>query len=150
MWSGGTEPYEGEHYRLEEPMNNPPPVSDPHPPIMIGGMGEQKTLRLVARYADACNLFAYGGPDLIRHKLDVLRRHCEDVGRDYEEIERTSLGTVHLAPGEMSPEDVVGKCRDLAGAGIQHAIFNMPNVHDIEPLERFGREVIPAVAELSV
>ncbi len=84
----------------------------------------------------------------IRHKLAVLRRHCEDVGRDYEEIERTSLGTVHLAPGEMSAEDVVGKCRDLAGAGIQHAIYNMPNVHDIEPLETFGREVIPAVAGL--
>ena len=148
MWSDDTGTYEGGHYRLEEPMNNPPPLGDPHPPSMVGGMGEQKTLRLVARYADACNLFAYGGPDLIRHKLDVIRRHCEDVGRDYEEIERTSLGTVHLAPGEMGVDDVIGTCRDLAGAGIQHAIFNMPNVQDIEPLETFGREIIPAVADL--
>ena len=147
MWSGETGPFEGEHYRLEEPMNNPPPLSNPRPPIMVGGMGEQKTLRLVARYADACNLFAYGGPDLIRHKLGVLERHCEEAGRDYEEIERTSLGTVHLAPGEMDTEDVIGTCRELAGAGIQHAIFNMPNAHDIEPLETFGREIIPAVAD---
>jgi F420-dependent oxidoreductase-like protein len=145
MFSGEGGAYEGEHYRLEEAMNNPPPLSGP--PIMVGGMGEQKTLRLVARHADACNLFTYGGPDLIRHKLDVLRRHCEEAGRPYEEIERTSLGTVHLAPGEMSVDDVIGTCRDLAGAGIQHAIFNMPNVHDIEPLEMFGREVIPAVAD---
>ena len=85
---------------------------------------------------------------MIRHKLDVLKRHCEDVGRDYGEIERTSLGTVHLAPGEMGVDDVIGTCRNLAGAGIQHAIFNMPNVHDIEPLETFGREIIPAVADL--
>lgn len=147
MLSGDTEPFEGEHYRLEEPMNNPPPLSNPRPPIMVGGMGEQKTLRLVARYADACNLFAYGGPDLIRHKLGVLERHCEEAGRDYEEIERTSLGTVHLAPGEMDADDVIGTCRELAGAGIQHAIFNMPNAHDIEPLETFGREIIPAVAD---
>jgi hypothetical protein len=72
----------------------------------------------------------------------------EDVGRDYGEIERTSLGTVHLAPGEMGVDDVIGTCHNLAGAGIQHAIFNMPNVHDIEPLETFGREIIPAVADL--
>ena len=145
MFSGEGGAYEGEHYRLEEAMNNPPPLSGP--PIMVGGMGEQKTLRLVARHADACNLFTYGGTELIRHKLDVLRRHCEEAGRPYEEIERTSLGTVHLAPGEMSVDNVIGTCRDLAGAGIQHAIFNMPNVHEIEPIDTFGREVIPAVAD---
>lgn len=147
MFSGEAGAFVGEHYRLEEPMNNPPPVSSPRPPIMVGGMGEQKTLRLVARYADACNLFAYVGPEVLRHKLDVLRRHCEEAGRDYEEIERTSLGTVHLAPGKMGVDDVIGTCRELAGVGIQHAIFNMPNVHEIEPLETFGREIIPAVAD---
>ena len=73
------------HYRLEEALNNPPAMSRPRPPIMVGGMGEKKTLRLVAQYADACNLFAYGGAGTIRHKLEVLKRHCEDVGRDYEE-----------------------------------------------------------------
>src|SRR5215213_1529689 len=95
MWSGEVKPYAGKHYHLEEAMNNPPPLSRPHPPVMVGGMGEKKTLRLVAQYADACNLFAYGGAGTIRHKLEVLRRHCEDVGRDYEEIERTALGTVN-------------------------------------------------------
>jgi F420-dependent oxidoreductase-like protein len=148
MWSGEVKPYRGKHYHLEEAMNNPPPVSRPHPPIMVGGMGEKKTLRLVAQYADACNLFAYGGAGLIKHKLEVLKGHCEDVGRDYEEIERTALGSVNLGPESMSPHDVIRMCSDLSEAGIQHLIFNMPNVHKISPLETFGREVIPAVAAL--
>ena len=113
---------------------------------MIGGMGEKKTLRLVAQYADACNLFAYGGPDVIRQKLDVLRGHCEDVGRDYEEIERTALSTVNLAPDGMTSEEVIGLCGTLNEAGIDHLILNMPNVHEIRPLETFGEEIIPAVA----
>jgi F420-dependent oxidoreductase-like protein len=148
MWSGKVGSYEGEHYQLAEALNNPQALSEPHPPIMIGGMGEKRTLRLVAQYADACNLFAYGGPDLVRQKLDVLRGHCEDVGRDYEEIERTALGTVNLAEGGMRADEVIGFCRQMSEAGIQHLIFNMPNVHEIEPLERFGEEIIPAVSEL--
>jgi F420-dependent oxidoreductase-like protein len=148
MWSGEVKPYRGTHYRLEEPMNNPQSMSRPHPPIMVGGMGEKKTLRLVAQYADACNLFAYGGAGTIRHKLEVLRRHCEEVGRDYEEIERTALGTVNLGSESMSPDDVIEMCRDLGEAGIEHLIFNMPNVHEISPLEIFGQKVIPAVADL--
>ena len=115
---------------------------------MIGGMGEKKTLRLVARYADACNLFAYAGADMIRHKLDVLKGHCDSVGRDFEQIERTALGTVNLAPDGMNADGVIGLCRELNDAGIQHAIFNMPNVHEIGPLETFGEKIIPAVAEL--
>jgi F420-dependent oxidoreductase-like protein len=148
MWSGEVKPYSGKHYHLEEAMNNPPPLSRPHPPVMIGGMGEKKTLRLVAQYADACNLFAYGGGGTIRHKLDVLRRHCEDVGRDYEEIERTALGGVNLGSEGMSPDDVIEMCEDLGEAGIEHLIINMPNVHEITPLETIGQKVIPAVAEL--
>ncbi|MGI8860547.1 MAG: LLM class F420-dependent oxidoreductase [Rubrobacteraceae bacterium] len=147
MWSGKAAPFEGEHYRLEETLNSPPALSEPHPPIMVGGSGERKTLRLVAQYADACNLFAYGGPQTIRHKLDVLKGHCEDVGRDYDEIEKTALGTVELAPGAMSADQVVDMCRELGDAGIEHLIFNMPNVQDIEPLKTLGREVIPAVAD---
>jgi F420-dependent oxidoreductase-like protein len=148
MWSGQVGPYEGEHYQLAEALNSPQALSEPHPPVMIGGMGEKRTLRLVAQYADACNLFAYGGPDLVRQKLDVLRGHCEDMGRDYEEIERTALGTVNLAEGGMTADEVIGFCRGMSEAGIRHLIFNMPNVHEIEPLERFGEEIIPAVAEL--
>jgi F420-dependent oxidoreductase-like protein len=148
MWAGEVAPYRGAHYRLEEPLNSPQVLSRPHPPIMIGGMGEKRTLRLVAQYADACNLFTYGGADLIRHKLGVLQRHCEDVGRDYEEIERTALGTVNLAQDGMTEDEVIWLCRELNEAGIQHLIFNMPNVHEIRPLEAFGDRIIPAVAGL--
>lgn len=148
MWSEKADPYQGEHFQLEETLTRPQPVSRPHPPILIGGMGERKTLRLVAKYADACNLFARAGAEQLRHKLDVLRRHCEDVGRPYEEIERTALGTIHLAPDKMSAAEVVEWCRQLAGLGFQHVIFNMPNVHEVEPVKTIGLEVIPAVAEL--
>ena len=147
MWSGEVGEYEGSHYHLAETLNNPRALSRPHPPIMVGGSGERKTLRLVAQYADACNLFAYGGPETIRHKLDVLKGHCEDAGRDYDEIEKTALGTANLAPDGQSTEEVIETCRRMSEAGIEHLIFNMPNVHEIEPLETFGREIIPAVAE---
>lgn len=148
MWSGQTTPYAGRHFQLEEPLCSPRPLSQPHPPILIGGMGENKTLRLVAQYADACNLFARVGHDIVRAKLDTLKRHCDTVGRDYADIEKTSLDSVYLAEGQMSAADVIARCRELAGLGIQHAIFNMPNVATITPLEIFGREVIPAVADL--
>jgi len=148
MWSGEVAPYQGKHYQLAETLNSPQALTRPHPPVMIGGMGEKRTLRLVAQYADACNLFAYGGSDLIRHKLDVLRDHCEDVGRDYDEIERTALGSVNLAEDGVTEEEVIRLCRELNEAGIQHLIFNMPNVNEIRPLEAFGERIIPAVAGL--
>jgi F420-dependent oxidoreductase-like protein len=146
MWSGQVKPYQGKYYQLAEPLNNPMPLSKPHPPILIGGAGEQKTLRLVAQYADACNLFAYMGNDELSRKLEVLKRHCDDVGRDYAEIERTALGQVYLGPGGMSVSDLVDQCRSLADLGIQHFIFSMSNDHEITPIETIGREVIPAVA----
>ena len=148
MWSDEDGPFEGRHYRLAETLCVPKPTSRPHPPIMIGGLGEKKTLRLVARYGDACNLFAFIGIDGLRGKLDVLRRHCDDLGRAYDEIERTSLDTVNLSPGNMSVADVVAKCGELARVGIQHAIFNMPNALEIKPLEVFGQEVLPEVRGL--
>jgi F420-dependent oxidoreductase-like protein len=145
MWSGNNGAYNGKHNQLAETLCNPQPLSKPYPPIMIGGSGEQKTLRLVAQYADACNLFAQMGLGTVRAKLEVLKRHCDAVGRDYSEIEKTTLGTVHLEPGQLSPTDVIAQCRALAEIGVQHAIFNMPNVHEIKPLETFGREIIPVV-----
>lgn len=148
MWADDRTPYAGKHLQLADPLNRPQPLSRPHPPIMIGGGGEQKTLRLVAQYGDACNLFVRMGVDGVRDKLAVLRRHCEEVGRPYDEIERTALGTVNLAPGGESPEEVIALCRSFAEIGVQHLIFNMPNVHEITPLETFGREIIPAVATL--
>src|SRR5574341_297459 len=138
MWAGDRRPYEGKHYRLAEPINSPQPLTKPHPPILIGGAGEKKTLRLAAQYANACNLFARAGTDTIRQKLDVLKRHCEAVGRPYDEIERTVLATINLTPDGMTVSDVLGMCRTMAGLGVQQVIFNMPNVHEIKPLEVIG------------
>ncbi len=144
MWSGNNGAYHGKHNRLEQTLCVPQPLSRPHPPILVAGGGEKKTLRLVAQYADACNLF--GTPDMVRAKLATLKQHCDALGRDYATIEKTSLGTVELAAGKMSVADVIKQCQGLAAAGVEHAIFNMPNVDDITPLESFGREIIPAVS----
>ena len=148
MWSGKRMPYHGKYYQLAETLNSPQPLTKPHPPILIGGSGEKKTLRLVAQYADACNLFAAPDSEVLRHKLDVLKAHCEHLGRDYATIEKTTLGTAWLASGHMSAKDVIAQCRLLSDLGIQQAIFNMPNVHEIAPLVTFGKEIIPIVAEL--
>ncbi len=148
MWSGKVAPFEGTHHRMAETLCVPQPLQRPHPPILIGGMGEKRTLRLVARYADACNLFAFAGAAEVGRKLDVLRRHCDSEKRDFEAIERTTLGTAHLAPGKQSPADVIRELRELAKAGVQHAIVNLPNVHEITPLETLAKEVIPAISEL--
>ncbi len=93
MWSDNDGPYVGKHYQLAETICVPPPLQSPRPPILIGGGGEKKTLRLVARYAGACNLFAIS-PEQVKHKLDVLRAHCDAVGRDYDSIQKTILGRV--------------------------------------------------------
>jgi len=148
MWSGETGPFAGRHYRLAETLCVPAPLSRPHPPILIGGMGEKKTLRLVARHADACNLFVYAGVEGVRKKLEVLRRHCDTERRDYDSIERTTLGTAHLAPGKQSPSDVIRELEALAREGVQHAIVNLPNVQEITPIEVLAKEVIPAIAGL--
>ncbi len=148
MWSGEVGAFEGTHHRMAETLCVPQPLQRPHPPILIGGMGEKRTLRLVARHADACNLFAFAGPAEVGRKLEVLRRHCDAEKRDYDAIERTTLGTVHLAPGKQSPADVIRELRELASVGVQHAIVNLPNVHEIAPLETLAKEVVPAIADL--
>lgn len=148
MWSGQRTAWRGKYYQLEEPLNSPQPLSRPHPPILVGGAGEKKTLRLVARYADACNLYAFDGADVIRAKLEVLRRHCEEIGRLFDEIERTALGAIDVGPDGMSPREVIEYCRNMRDAGIQHLIFSLARVHEITPIEIMGKEVIPVVSEL--
>ena len=139
MWSDDDGPFKGKHYTLEETICSPPPAQRPRPPIMIGGGGERKTLRLVARYADACNVA--GNAQEIAHKFDVLKRHCDDVGRDYDEIERTVMTIA--PPGEAA----IDPARALIDAGAQHVIFSGLPVHRLEVLATFGNDVFPALDE---
>ncbi|MDQ7906426.1 LLM class F420-dependent oxidoreductase [Phytohabitans sp. ZYX-F-186] len=123
MWAGDESPFEGKHYRLERPLNSPPAVSRPHPRILIGGGGEKKTLRLVARYADATNLF--DSPEL-PHKLDVLREHCAREGRAYGDIEKTVLSVLSADSTAGQLEDVVGR---LGEHGVDQVIFSARQPH---------------------
>jgi F420-dependent oxidoreductase-like protein len=144
MWEGDESPYEGRHYRLERPLNSPQPLRRPHPPIMIGGGGERKTLRLVAKYADACNLFAT--PD-VAHKLDVLREHCAREGRDYDEILKTCYYAFNVGPDGERVAEVLADLRRLADLGFQAAIGSVTDVWSIRPLEIIAREILPVVKE---
>ena len=143
MWSDDERPYEGRYYRLERTLNSPQPLRRPHPPVLIGGSGERKTLRLVARYAQACNLF--NSPEL-EHKLDVLREHCDAEGRDYEEIEKTV--TYRFDVGEQGERcgEIVEDLERLAALGIQVAHGQVARVFDPKVLEIMGAQVVPAVA----
>jgi hypothetical protein len=114
---------------------------------MIGGMGLKKTLRMVAQYADACNFFEGAGTENMQKALDALKEHCKELERDYNTIEKTSLGTVHLSGGD-TVDGTIRRIRGLSEMGFTHAIFNMPDVYQITPLETFAKEIIPAVAEL--
>lgn len=154
MWRGDQAPFAGTHYQLDRPLNSPAAVQTPHPPIMIGGTGEKKTLRIVAQYGDACNLFARLGDDVLRHKLDVLRGHCADAGRPYEQIEKTTLDILHITrdgrDGSLAPAAAIEYCAQLAELGFDQAIFSLRNVEDAEPFEVLAGEVIPEVEKLSV
>jgi F420-dependent oxidoreductase-like protein len=144
MWAGDRTPIDGRHYQLAEPILNPAPIQA-RPRVLVGGGGERRTLRLVARYADACNILV-PDPGESRRKLEVLRRHCEELGRSYGEIEKTSLVEIDLRAGRMTPADVVARLRAQADEGIEHVIVNLPDAHVIERLDTIGREVIPSLA----
>lgn len=148
MWQGeqgDKRPYEGKYYHIERPFNIPQSLTRPHPPILIAGGGEQKTLRLVARYANACNLRP--GPDIPK-KLEILRQHCEAEGRDYDAIEKTCAGALDVGEDGSKVGELIGQLRWLASMGIQTVLGAVPRVSQITPLEIIGREVIPAVANL--
>ena len=147
MWSGGSgtgERHEGKHVTATRLLNSPQSISRPRVPIMIGGGGEKKTLRLVAQYADATNVF--GDPDTLRHKYAVLRAHCERLGRPYEEIERSVLKSVDL--DRDPPTAIVDRWGALAEAGAQHVIFSVRGVNDTTHLERLGAEVFPQLRDV--
>jgi F420-dependent oxidoreductase-like protein len=122
MWSDSDAGFEGAHYAPKRLLNVPPAVSTPRPKLLIGGGGEQKTLRLVARYADACNLFD-GGDEFLTHKLDVLRGHCETEGRDYDAIEKTIIK--RLGP-ESTVKEIVERATQLRELGLTHIIMGAP------------------------
>jgi len=152
MWSGEAKPYEGKHYQLARTLNSPQPVQKPHPPILIGGTGEKKTLRFVAQYADACNLFARLGKEELKRKLGILQEHCQTVGRPYEQIEKTTLDVVRITrdgkDGTMSPAAAIDYFADLASQGIDQAIFSMPNVTDLDAFDILRTEIIPVVDKI--
>ncbi len=154
MWSGDETPIAGKHYQLQRPLNSPQAVHKPHPPIMIGGGGEKKTLRLVAKYGDACNLFAFIGNDALQQKLDILRAHCETEGRDYAEIEKTTLASFTLTrdgrEDTVSPAQAIDMFAAQAALGIDQVIFSLQNVSDLEPFDILTNEVIPVVEKMAV
>src|SRR5580658_5209367 len=139
MWNDDDSPYQGLHYELDRPLNHPQPLSKPYPPIMIGGGGERKTLRLVARYAQACNLFP--GPDLGR-KLDVLRAHCDAEGRVYDEIRKSCYFVFDVGRNGEKANQVVDQLGALADLGFDTAIGAVAGVWEVAPLEVIGSQVI--------
>jgi F420-dependent oxidoreductase-like protein len=142
MWAGNSSPFEGAHYRLERPVDSPGPLRRPRPPILIGGHGERRTLRLVARYADACNLFDIpDGGATVRAKLAVLARHCEDVGRPYGEVEKTLSS--RLGEGETA-EELARRCRMVATYGIDHIVLGRSRAWTVDALATVG----DAIAQL--
>jgi F420-dependent oxidoreductase-like protein len=146
---GSEAAFQGRQFRAERLLNSPQSLSRPRVPIMVGGGGERKTLRLVAQYADACNVF--GSPEAIARKYRILDAHCADVGRDPGEIERSTLQDVRLVvgggggsrSGGETPDEVVERLGELADAGAQHVIIDLKGVHEPACLERFSREVLP-------
>lgn len=144
MWSEDDGAYSGRHYRLAETVNVPPPVQRPHPPILVGGSGERKTLRLVAEYADACNIFPEG-VEGVRHKLDVLRRHCDDVGRDYDTIEKTMLWN---GDPVADPDSFLTEMGQYAALGMSLVALVPPTDDPVAWTTQVCEGVVPRLAEV--
>jgi len=145
MWKGDEKPFKGKFNQLDRPLNSPQVISKPHPPILIGGGGEKKTLRLVAQYADACNLFAQAGDEEVKRKLDILKQHCKDVGRNYDEIEKTALYQIRE---DIDPDKIISDLKHYHDLGFSHIIVGIRNVEEIEPVKILGEKVIPQVSKL--
>lgn len=148
MWSDDNGPFEGKRYSLAETLNVPKAIQKPHPRILIGGAGEKKTLRFVAKYADACNIFGQAGADFVKRKLDVLREHCDREGRDYDDIEKTALFVSNPGANGENASQLLDQLGQFAEAGVQTMIGALIGVENIRPIEAMGRDVIPAAAKL--
>lgn len=147
-------PFAGKYNMLNRTLNVPQSLQRPHPPILIGGTGEQKTLRMVAQYGDACNLFVRLGNEALVHKLQVLREHCEALGRPYTDIEKTSLDQMHVtrdgSNGTMTPAQTIEHFKMQADLGFDVAIFSLKNVFEPDAFTIWRDEVLPAVAQMPV
>jgi F420-dependent oxidoreductase-like protein len=151
MWSGETTAYHGTHYTLTETLNSPPALTRPHPPILIGGSGETKTLPLVARYADACNFFASAGEESLRRKLEILKAHCETLGRSYASISKTTIGdpsAMRTPSNTLDPDKVIAHASHLADLGFDYFHLSIPNVSDPHVFDIFQQEIVPAIHAL--
>ncbi len=160
MWSGEAKPFESAHLHLAETLNSPNALSKPHPPILIGGTGEQKTLRFVAKYGDACNIYD-AGVDFITQKYNVLRERCQEEGRDYNEIEKTTLGIGLITADGKTPaglperiqartsQQMIEHFHQLAELGTDHALVSLVNVHEPAAFEVWANEIVLAVAKFT-
>lgn len=143
LWSDDDEPYSGKHYQLARTLNSPQPLSKPRPKIVIGGGGEKKTLLLVAKYADACNLL---GPENIPRKLEVLRAHCQNVGRDYDEIEKTAVTEMNLGAKGENADDLLERLRVLHDLGFALVTGALRGAEGAERLAAYGEYIIPEIS----
>jgi hypothetical protein len=148
MWDGAAGPFKGRYYQMEDALNVPAPVQHPHPPILIGGGGEQRTLRLVAKYADACNLFAAMPAGELLHKLYVLREHCAREERDYDHIEKTVQFPIDVTAGPSAIGPIVERLGQLQEMGFTRAIGGVKDLESLKPLETIGKDLIPQVEKL--
>ena len=147
LWNSDETSFAGTHFSAPAITTHPRPLSRPHPRIMLGGTGPNKTLRMVAQYADACNIGDWVGMANMQKALDDLKRHCDVLGRDYATVEKTSLCTVDLST-KNTAISTIRRIEELSAMGFTHVIFNMPDVYSIKPLETFAKEIIPSTKEL--
>lgn len=145
MWKDDDKEFKGKQFTIPHPINHPQAIQKPHPPILIGGVGEKKTLKFVAKYADACNLFSRLGDDELKRKLEILKGHCKDVGRNYDDIEKTCLD--QITP-DFNSKDVIDNCKKMRELGFTHLIIGIPGNSSSDPVRKIAEEVIPEVEKL--
>lgn len=147
MWSDDSSEFKGKMYQLPQPINHPQALTKPHPPILIGGGGEQRTLKLVAQYADACNLFWLAGQEEVAHKLAVLRQHCEELGRNYDDIEKTAAAGLSVAKAANDPEAAISTAKDMHKLGFTHMILAIGTEDDLSDYDKL-RSVIQRLHDI--